>query len=172
MKILLNALSDNPDYNADCDCAVVDLTPDLLEQVCCRVEMARQMLAQDSNLYELYFWGGTADFFSYRLVEACEAAAPAEWSVNRERTGHGELPGSVDLSAHEIRRTECDQMIVRCPFTPGRSEFEIAWVAIPKHTDIYVTTEAITLEDMTRYAGIRSDESPPEKRREVGRADP
>ena len=63
-------------------------------------------------------------------------------------------------------------MIVRCPFTPGRSEFEIAWVAIPKHTDIYVTTEAITLEDMTRYAGIRSDESPPEKRREVGRADP
>ena len=153
MKILLNTRSNNPEYNADCDCAVVDLTPSLLHQIRCRVEMARQILSQDSDLYELYFWGGTADFYSYGLVEACEAAGAAAWLTDLEQAGHGALPGAVDLGAHEIQRTECDQMIVRSMPTPEGPAFEVAWVTIPKHTDIYVTTEALTLEDLGKYVG-------------------
>jgi hypothetical protein len=38
MKILLNTRSDNPECNADCDCAVVDPTPSLLLQIRRRVE--------------------------------------------------------------------------------------------------------------------------------------
>lgn len=156
MKILLKTRSDNPEYNADCDCAVVDLTPNLLDQIRCRVKMARKMLSQDSDLYELYFWGGTADFFSYRLVEASEAAGATTRSTDTEQAGHSALPGTLDLGVHEIQRTECDQMIVRYSPTPEGPEFEVAWVSIPKHTNIYVTTEAITLEDLESYVDGKS----------------
>ena len=74
MKILLNTRSDNLEYNADCDCAVVDLTPSLLHQIRCRVEMARQILSQDSDLYELYFWESTEKVVVGELALAGSAA--------------------------------------------------------------------------------------------------
>ncbi len=151
MKILLNIRSDNLECNADCDCAVVDLTPSSLLQIRCRVELARQIVSKASDLYKLNFWGGTANFYSYGLVETCEAAAEAAWLADLEQAGHGALPEAVDLGAHPIQRTECDQMIVRCIPNPERPAFEIAWVSIPKHTEIYVTTEAIALDDLESY---------------------
>ncbi len=42
-------------------------------------------------------------------------------------------------------------MIVRCMPTPEGPAFEVAWVSIPKHTEICVTTAAIMLDDLESY---------------------
>ena len=75
MKILLKTESSDPDFNADCECAVLDVTPELLQQIKARVKIARQAAKADSDLWELYFWGGAPPFHGYDLIEACAEAA-------------------------------------------------------------------------------------------------
>jgi hypothetical protein len=170
MKIIFRAQSDNPDYNADCDYALVDMTPALWEQIRRRVEIARQAFQADGDLCELSFWLGTAEFYSSRLTEACEeaiavvsegtdkdkSAAAWAWSAQFDDPGYALLPSGVDLDKHQPERTECAQMIVRCAPSGGRPEFEVAWTAIPKHTDIHVTTRDMPLATLETYARSES----------------
>ena len=165
MKILLDAQSDNCDYNADCDYAVVDITPALWEEIHRRVGIARQALQADSDLDELLFWGGTANFHAARIIEACEeavavategsdeekSAAASAWSAQLDDRGYALLPSGADLNAHQPERTECDELIVRCAARRGQPEFEVAWTAIPKHTDIRVTTRDLPLAALEAY---------------------
>ena len=75
MRILLKTESSDPDFNADCECAVLDVTPELLQRVKARVKIARHAAKADGNLWELYFWGGAPTFHGYDLIEACAEAA-------------------------------------------------------------------------------------------------
>jgi hypothetical protein len=159
MKILFNVQSDDSEYNADCDYAVLDMTPTLWKQVHRRVEVGRHAIQADDDLYELCFWGGTADFYSGLLIEACQEAVAAAvegseeeksaaawaWLARLDDPGYALLPSGVDLEKFQPERTECDQMIVRGTLSRGEPAFEIAWTAIPKHTDIQVTTRDLPL---------------------------
>jgi hypothetical protein len=165
MKILFRAESDNSEYSADCDCAIVDMTPDLWEEVRRRVKLARRVFQADGGLWRLCFWGGTAEFYSYGLVMACEeavsattegpeeekSAAASAWSAQIDDPGYALLPSGVDLAAHQAESTECDQMIVRCVPHCGQPEFEIAWTAMPKHADFSVTTCDLPLTVLESY---------------------
>jgi len=162
MHILLNTHSSHSEYNADCDLAVVELTPRLFEEIQRRVERARQLGRQDGDLYELYFWDGTAAFYEYDLIEACEkalatSAADAEhvvgdWMADLEQNGHALLPTAVDLANYEPQRTECDQFVLRCSPSSHNPEFEVCWTTIPKHSDVYVTTSDLSLKALEAYA--------------------
>ena len=159
MKIIFHTRSDTPEYNGDCDCAVVDMTPALFEQIQRRVKLAEEAFRQDDDLYELYFWGGTAEFYDHRLLDACAEAIAADmkddtdakdaavvaWSDVLDQHGYAILPEGIDLDAQEIQSTEIDQMIVRRLPNPAGSDFEITWLASPKHADIYVTTSDLPL---------------------------
>ena len=157
MLIILNTDSTNPEFHGDCDCAVVDLAPELVDQIQRRVELARQLGQEHNDLYEVYFWDGMADFYEGQLIEACEEALAAaadgkggeqvvqDWLTGLEENGHAPLPPGVDLAAHKPQRTECDQMILRCGRWARGPEFEIAWTTSPKHTDVYVTTRDLPL---------------------------
>jgi len=159
MHIILNAHSSNEHYNGDCDYAIVDLTPALAEQIRRRVALARQAGQQDDDLYELYFWGSTAEFYDHSILDACEEAAAAahvpdpdqaarDWLADFEQREYAVVPEGVDFTAHEAQRTEVDQMVVRCSPSSHRPEFEIAWTASPKHSDVYVTTCELPLTAM------------------------
>ncbi len=74
MHLILNAHSSNEHYNGDCDYALVELTPALVEQIRSRVALAREAGQKDNNLYELYFWGSTAEFFDHNILDACQEA--------------------------------------------------------------------------------------------------
>lgn len=157
MRILFETHSTDPDFNGDCDYAVVDMTPALVEQIHRRVELARQVGRQDYDLWELYFWGGTAEFYDSTLLDACKEAIAAaargtdadqavgDWLADLDHNGHAVLPEGVDLTAHTVQRTECDQLIVRCSPSSHDPRFEIAWTASPKHSDVYVTTRDLPL---------------------------
>ena len=167
MKIVLQTDSTTPEYNADCDCAVVEVTPSLVKLIRRRATLAKQARRQDRELWELYFWGCTAEFFDYALIGACEAAFEAveeakDWSGGFERDGHAVLPPSADVTALEPHRMECQQMILRCVPGSRRTDIEIAWLAIPKHSDIYITTRDVSLATLETLA---ARQAPPKTRR-------
>ena len=156
MTIVLATSSTNPEYNGECDYALVRLSPGLIDQIRRRVELARQAGRQDNDLYELYFWGGTADFYDSALPDACQDAiadeqAAQEWLTGLEQNGHALVPPAADLDSCEAKRTECDQLIVRASPSSQNPEYEIAWTTIPKHSDVYVTTRDLPLAAMEGY---------------------
>jgi hypothetical protein len=44
-------------------------------------------------------------------------------------------------------------MIVRCSPSSRNPQYEIAWTAMPKHTDVYVTTSDLPLAALEGYVG-------------------
>ena len=159
MKILLKTESSDPDCNAGCECAALDVTPELLEQVEARVKIARQAAKAEGDLWELYFWGGAPTFHGYDLIEACaEAAAQSEgtdqddWEQRFENQGFLPVPEAVDVEQFEPQRSECDQEIIRCERSGKTGGFEVAWTMVPKHTDIYITTQAVSLKHLEATA--------------------
>ena len=160
MHIILNAHSSDEHYNGDCDCAVVDLTPELADQIRNRIALARQAGQQDSDLCELYFWGSTVEFYDDNILDACQDAAAAaadgpdpdqaarDWLTDFEQREYAVVPEGVDFTAHEAQRTEFDRVIIRCSPSSHRPEFEIAWTASPKHSDMTVTTCDLPLKAM------------------------
>jgi hypothetical protein len=174
VRIILKTSSTNPECNGDCDYAVVELTPILVEQLRRRVDLAREVGQQDNDLYELRFWGGTADFYDHELIEACQEAVAAaakdtdgnqaacDWLSGLEEDGHALLPPTVDLGAHESQRTECDQVAIQTSPLSRSPQVEIVWTTIPKHTDIDVTTRNLPLAALENYvrSGRASEQAP------------
>jgi len=168
MHIIFDTRSTNDDYYGDCDCAVVELTLRLAEQIHSRVTVAQQAHQQDNDLYELYFWDSTAEFYDYELLEACQEAvasrssdeAGQDWAKSLDEIGYAVVPEEVDLTRHTPQRTECDQMIIRCSPRPSwcQPEFEVCWTASPKHSDIYVTTLELPVTEMDK---LLTDNNPP-----------
>jgi len=161
MKIVLQTDSTNSEYHADCDCALVEVTPSLVKLIRRRVALAKQARRQDRDLWELYFWGCTAEFFDYALISTCEATfqdgeKAKAWSDGFERDGRAVLPPRADITALEPQRTECDQMIIRCVPSSRRTDIEIAWLAIPKHSDVYITTRDVSLASLETLVASRT----------------
>ena len=156
MYLILITHSSNSEYNADCDWAVVALTPALLDEIRARVSQAHEVRQKDASLYELHFWGSTVDYFAHDLIDACQDAVAArtvdgdtdqaaqDWLANLENSGYAVLPEGVDLSKFEAQRTECDRMVVTVA-AGQRGDSDISWETSPKHTDICITTWDVTL---------------------------
>jgi len=163
MRIVLLTHSSDPEFDGDCECAVVELTPALLDQIRSRVRLADQACQQDGDLHELAFWGGTAEFYDRGLLEACEAAvagaaskgdpgrAVRDWIADLEQQGHALLPGGVEPGVFTPQRTEADRMVVGCRPTLAPAEFPITWTASPKHTDVCITTWDLTISVLEAY---------------------
>jgi len=159
MKILIRTDSTNPDYYADCECAVLDVTRELLARIAARVEIVRQAADADVDLCKLVFWECGPDFYKYSLIDACaEVAAEAEgigpfaWEDQYHDEGAVPLPIGVDLDRFEPQRTERDQEIIRVQRVDGKQEFEVAWMMTPKHSNICIATEVLALDRLRGFA--------------------
>jgi hypothetical protein len=86
--------------------------------------------------------------------------AAQDWLSGLQRDGYAVVPAAVDLAAHQPQRIECAQMIVRCSPSSVNPEYEIAWTAIPKHTDVYVTTRDLPLATMEGFLANAPTTSP------------
>ena len=159
MHLILNAHSSNPHYSGDCDYAVVELTPALVKQIRSRVALARQAAKQNRDLWELHFWGSSAEFFDHEILDACEETvatagrrrrdkAALDWLTAFEQREYAVVPDGVDVDAHEGQSTEYDQMIVQCNRYPRGLEFSVFWTASPKNSDVDVTTAELPLKTM------------------------
>ena len=165
MHLILNTHSSNEHYNGDCDYAIVELTLALAERIRNRTALAGEARQHDSDLWELYFWGSTAEFFDHNIVDACQEAIAAaggpdpdqaarDWLADFEGRDYAVVPDGVNLDVHEAQRTECDQMIIQVSPSPLRMEFSIIWTATPKHSDVDVTTSEMPLAVMEELLAV------------------
>jgi hypothetical protein len=159
MHLILMTHSSNPEYNGDCDYAVIELTPIVLETIRVRVALAREVKRQNPDVCDVAFYGCTPDYFDDKLAEACQdaieagtagstdAAADAaeEWLTKLEGSGFTGLPEGVDLNAFDVQRTECDQMSVSIATS---DQADLTWTAYVKNTDTLITTRDLPMSKL------------------------
>jgi len=133
MKLLLECYSSNENYNGGCDFAFVDLTPELAAIALRRIADFAQLKMGDAMALEIYYWDDSCDW-----IETSEKIQ----ELTDGYSGDVVEAESFEPTKDSKQRTECDQMIVE--------EYGIRWTAIPKHTDVYVTTLTIPVEMIVR----------------------
>ena len=129
---------------ADCHCAVIDVTAELVKLIRRRTTIGRKAAHADRSLVELAFRSGCEpEFYGRELLSACQAADP-DYEQQLDVEGFVSLPSGVALASHVAQRVECQQMLVQIDrLPPSKFLFEIAWSAIPRHTNLTITTAAI-----------------------------
>jgi hypothetical protein len=141
---------------AGLDCAVLFVTPILIEQIQARCELLAQVKRVDAAANELYFWDDVRpDFYDYDLVSDLEEEEDFD---SRSFQEYGYAPVLTRMlpllgTKYQTQRVECGQMAIfgwSSISVKDAWDFQVKWTAIPKHTSIYVETEAIGLDALKR----------------------
>jgi hypothetical protein len=144
VQIVLKAWSSNPDYNTGCDYAVVEGGEAFLKLALWRINVLCEQKIFDPSLNETYYWDFSAQYFSpgvnraLQFGEAEEACVKFEESIEALEIDTREVAvASSDFAVpdSQVTAVECAQMIVR--------DGGIAFNALLRHSDIYVTTAEI-----------------------------
>lgn len=139
--------SSNPDYDGGCDYAAVEISEELAKLVLRRINILSEQKALDSSLYETYYSDPSPEYFSPWTVHPAEPgeidapAAALEEILDRLGVDTKETliaPPDFRVSESHIAAVECSQMVVR--------DDGIAFTALVRHADIYLTTAEIPRE--------------------------
>ena len=154
--IVLGTDSTDPDYKADCNYAVVHLTPELIDRSAAAWNWLGRQVARTTT-----FTNSTSGAVRRSSTTAtCWKPARKAWQPTRRhgtgspdwrRTGTPWCPPPPTLqpasrSGSSASRWSSGAAPCRDP------EYEIAWTASPKHTDLYVTTRDLPLTVLEGYA--------------------
>ena len=143
-QVVLKAWSSNVDYSAGCDYAAVEITEELAKLALRRIKVLGEQKAIDPSAYETYYWDSSPEYFSPWLNRASPPGKAQESTVTlEERLEDLEVdtreivtvPPDFRVPESQIATVECPQMIVR--------DSGVAFTALVRHTDIYVTTAEI-----------------------------
>lgn len=144
MRVVLKVWSSNPDYSAGCDYAVVDIGEEFSKLALRRINALCEQKAVDPSVYETYYWDFSAQYFSPWANRASQPSEVQESGLELEETLEDlevdtrevvTAPADFRVLDSQTAAVECAQMIVR--------EGSIAFNALLRHTDIYVTTAEI-----------------------------
>ncbi len=144
MRVVLKVWSSNPDYSAGCDYAVVEIGEEFSKLALRRINVLCEQKAVDPSLYETYYWDSSAQYFSTWVNRASQPSEVQESGFKLEETLEDlevdtrevvTAPADFRVLESQIAAVECAQMIVR--------EGSIAFNALLRNTDIYVTTAEI-----------------------------
>jgi len=144
MRVVLKVWSSNPDYSTGCDYAAVEISQELAKLMLRRINVLSEQKALDPALYETYYWDSSPEYFSPGAVapvepgEIDEPTAALEEILNSLEVDTKETviaPLDFRVSESHIAAVECSQMVVR--------DGGIAFSALVRRTDIYVTTAEI-----------------------------
>ncbi len=144
MRVVLKVWSSNPDYSAGCDYAVVELPEEVAKVILRRINVLGEQKALDPSICETYYWDSSAQYFSPWVNRASEseeiqaACSELEETLEELQVDTCEVvsaPANFHVLESQIATVECAQMIMR--------EEGIAFNALLKYTDIYVTTAEI-----------------------------
>lgn len=145
MQIVLKAWSSNPECSTGCDYAVLEGSETFLKLALRRINLLCEQKIVDPSLNETSYWDYSAQYFSpwvncaVESGEAEEMCSELKESIEALEIDSREAAiASSDLSLpdSQITTVECAQMIVR--------DGGIAFNALLRHTDIYVTTAEIS----------------------------
>jgi hypothetical protein len=147
MRVLLKVWSSNPDCDGGRDYAAVEIGEELAQLMLRRINVLNEQKALDCSLYETYYWDSSPEYFSPwagHPAESGEIDAPAaalEEILDRLGADTKEAliaPPDFVVPESHIAAVECSQMVVR--------DDGIAFTALVRHSDIYLTTAEIPKE--------------------------
>jgi hypothetical protein len=151
MRVLLKVWR-NPDFSDGCDYATVEMSEELAKLTLRRIGVLSEQSAADPSLYESYYWDSSAEYFSPWATRLLESEKQAELETSLAQTLERlELdtketviaPPDSRVPESQVAAVECAQMIVR--------DGVIAFTALLRHTDIYLTTAELP-EEMIKSA--------------------
>jgi len=154
VRVVLRICSSNPAYSGGCDYAVVELDAEFAKLALRRISVLCEQKTLDSSLYETYYWDSSAEYFSPWVNRASPPTEVQESGVELEKTLDDlevdmrevvTAPAAFRVRESQIGAVECAQMIVR--------EEGIAFNALLRHTDIYVTTAEISKQVLASVGG-------------------
>ena len=155
MKFLLRVSSSNQYRDGGCEFALVELTRELANVALRRIQVLKDYKKIDEFIYETYYWDFHAEYFSPRadfsgVPENVKAAMLAVGEIVEalvvEEKGVVTAPDDFEVVEEQIAAVECTQLVV--------GEDGVAFLAIPKHCDFYVTTAEIPMLILESAAGI------------------
>ena len=103
VAIVLVTSSTNPEYSGECDYAVVRLTPELVEQVRRRVELARQAGAEGQRPLRTLLLGRHGGFLRQRAA----GCLPESYRRRASRPGMADRAGAERTCPRASRRRPC-----------------------------------------------------------------
>src|SRR4029077_14064803 len=136
--------SSNPDYSDGCDYAVVECSEEFAKLALRRIEVLCEQKALDPRLSETNYWDSSAQYFSPRVDGSSQPGEFQASHVGLEETLEilevdtrevVTAPSDFRVPESQIATVECTRMIV--------CEGSIAFTALLRHSDIYVTTAEI-----------------------------
>ena len=120
-----------------------------------RIQVLKDHKKVDELIYETYYWDFHAEYFSPRadfsgvpenVKTAMLAVGEILEALGVEKQEVVRVPDDFHAVEQQIAAVECGQVIVRAD--------SIAFLAIPKHCDFYVTTAEIPVLALESAAGI------------------
>lgn len=132
--------------DGDCGYAVICLDDDFAQQLLALKATFQKAKAEAdaSDLFEFYLWDGHAQYVDRHAIETVLSEDAADQVDDYELLEIA--PDKAEAFDQHVERTECDQLIIR--------EDAFAFVAIPKHTGITVTTDPIPYDKLTANAAL------------------
>jgi len=156
MRVALRVSSSYEHWDAGCEFALVEVTPELAVLALRRIAALHAQRSEDPEIDETYYWTSCVECYFSPWIAQEDAGAEVEPACLRvaERLceGQSEDDGVIEVSDNfrvprcQIAGVECQQMIVR--------EAAIAFSAIPKHTSFYVHTAEITVAMLDAALGL------------------
>jgi len=144
---VLKVSSSNQDWGGGCAFAVVELSEVLATLAQRRIAALREQKNVDPDIDEVYYWASCVEcYFSpwADLISGDEemegtgvALAELLDELQIEEKEIVIVTDSFRVPASQIAAVECEQMIIR--------QDSIAFMAIPKHSSVYVQTAEIPL---------------------------
>ena len=158
MRVVLRIWSSNPEYSGGCDYAVVEIGEEFAKLALRRINTLREQKAVDPSLNETYYWDSSVEYFSPWANGASQPSEVQESGFELEKTLEDleidtrevvTAPADFQVPESQIATVECGKMIV--------SEGGIAFNALLRHTDIYVTSAEIPKQVLESVGGGSSD---------------
>jgi len=141
MAFLLKTYSSNPDFNGDCDYALVDLGRESLDLTLERIGLAQDMYSEDHSFNALEYSDYSARYVSWseELEDLLGLDAMAKVNDGVLVT----LNSRLALPEKNYQQVEGEYIVVS---TEG-----VSWKCIPKHSDVTVETMLVGWRELLDY---------------------
>lgn len=158
-KLLLYVYSSNPDSNANCDVAVVDLSPALACMGLTRIDRVRTLRAEDADLSAMHYLDCGVTYCSVydALDEMVAQLTGTDVFGALDTREHVILPEDFAVLEEHIQRTEDNVMVV--------TDTELYWKALARHTSVVVSTSRLSRIQVEAWAQTHAVPVPREQHR-------
>lgn len=145
-KLLLYVYSSNPDYNANCDVAIVDLSPALARVGLTRMGWVRALMAEEVDLCTMYYLDFSIMYCSVHdaLDEMVERLTGTDVFAALDIRECVILPEDFAVPEEHVQRTDTNVMVV--------TDTELYWQAIPPHASLVVSTSRLGRTQIEAWA--------------------